>query len=319
MMAQDFMSELPALLVFGVMVVALLMVDLRWVHRQARAIPFREAVFWSALWIILSLGFALGVHLWRGPEQALEFLTAYVLEKLLSLDNILVFAGIFTSMKVVEKYQHKVLFWGVLGAIVFRAVLIFLGLALIVHFAWIQYVFGAFLVVTGARMLRKRQISDSGEQGPLLRLAQKFFPVTPDYVGPSFLVKEDSRFVATPLFFVLLLVETTDVIFALDSVPAVFAVTQDPFIAFTSNILAVLGLRAMYFMVAGVVPRFRYLRSGLSWILVFVGIKMLGAQYFHVNILVALAVICGILATAIAASRKARARSSFEAADKRDR
>ena len=299
------MRELPALLIFSVVVVGLLVVDLRWIHRHTRVIPFREAVFWSAVWIVLSLGFALGIHFWHGFDQALEFLAAYILEKSLSLDNIFFFAVVFTAMKVEESHQHKVLFWGVLGAIVARAVFIFAGLALISRFAWVHYLFGGLLVVTGVRALRKKKTAPSIEHNPLLRMARKFFPITRNYAGSSFFVKIEGRLFATPLFLVLLLLEMTDVLFALDSIPAVFAVTSDPFIAYTSNILAILGLRAMYFMLASTIPRFRYLHLGLSCVLIFVGAKMLGSGFFRLNIIVTLGVICGVLVSVILASLQA--------------
>jgi tellurite resistance protein TerC len=245
-----------------------------------------------------------------GPESGLEFLTGYLIEYALSVDNIFVFVLIFSYFSVPEKYQHRVLFWGIIGALVLRGVMIVAGSALVTRFAWTLYIFGAFLVFTGIRMaLQKDDAAYNAERDPVLRLARKLIPVTPDYRGDKFFVKEPDktgrmRFAATPLFIVLIIVDTTDIIFATDSIPAIFAVTRDPFIVYTSNICAVLGLRALYFLLASVVDKFVYLKLGLSLVLVFIGAKMLLEHFLHIPIIAALGVVGLVLGSAIFASVK---------------
>jgi tellurite resistance protein TerC len=245
-----------------------------------------------------------------GPESGLEFLTGYLIEYALSVDNIFVFVLIFSYFSVPEKYQHRVLFWGIIGALVLRGVMIVAGSALVTRFAWTLYIFGAFLVFTGIRMaLQKDDAAYNAERDPVLRLARKLIPVTPDYRGDKFFVKEPDktgrmRLAATPLFIVLIIVDTTDIIFATDSIPAIFAVTRDPFIVYTSNICAVLGLRALYFLLASVVDKFVYLKLGLSLVLVFIGAKMLLEHFLHIPIVAALGVVGLVLGSAIFASVK---------------
>lgn len=296
------MSDLSALLIFALFVLGMLALDLGLFHRRAHTVSLREAAFWSAFWIALSLAFNVGLYFWRGSQPALEFLTGYVLEKSLSMDNIFVFAVIFGYMRVAAEHQHKVLFWGIVGALVMRAAFIATGLALVSRFNWVLYIFGVFLLITGAKLLREKQAEFHPERSPVLRLARKFFPITEGYEGASFFVRREGRLFATPLLLVLLLVETTDVLFAVDSIPAIFAVTLDPFIVYTSNVFAILGLRALYFVLAGAIRKFRYLRAGLSLVLMFVGIKMLIIHFYKLPILLSLGVICGILSVAILAS-----------------
>jgi tellurite resistance protein TerC len=263
---------------FTLFVLGLLALDLGVFHRRARAVSFRQAAFWSAVWVLLSLGFNVGIYLWRGREPALEFLTAYLLEKSLSADNVFVFAVIFSAAAVPAQYQYRVLFWGVLGALVMRGAFIAAGAALLSRFAWVTYFFGCFLAITGVSLLLRRRQQIHPERNPLLRWAPKIVPIIRDYEGPRLFVRRDHQLFATPLFLALLMVETTDVLLALDSIPAAFAVTQDSFIVYSSNVLAVLGLRALFFLLAGAMAKFRYLRAGLSVVLLFMGLKMLGAH-----------------------------------------
>jgi tellurite resistance protein TerC len=283
-------------------VLAMLALDLGVFNRKAHVVSYREATLWSLIWIGLALAMGVVLYLWRGPDVALQFFTGYVIEKSLSVDNIFIFVLIFSTFAVPAAYQHRVLFWGVLGALVMRGALILGGAALVATFHWVLYLFGAFLIVTGLRMARHRGHAVHPDRNPLLRLARRLFPVTADYAGPRFLVWREGRRWATPLLLVLLLVESTDLIFALDSIPAIFAVTLDPFIVYTSNVFAILGLRSLYFLLAGSMERFAYLKVGLAAVLVFVGAKMLVADVYHVPIAVSLGVIALILTSAIVAS-----------------
>jgi TerC family integral membrane protein len=296
------MSELAAAGLFTVLVLGLLALDLGVFHRRAHVVSMREAALWSAAWIAISLAFDLFIYYWQGPQPALEFLTGYILEKSLSMDNVFLFAVIFSTTAVPPRCQHKVLYWGILGALIMRGAFIAAGAELISRFHWILYVFGAFLIFTGVRMLRRKAQEIHPERNPVLRWARKLFAFTEDYQGSAFFVRRQGRLMATPLLLVLVMIETLDVLFAVDSIPAVFAVTNDPFIVFTSNILAILGLRALYFVLAGAMLRFRYLRAGLSMVLLFVGSKMLLAHFCRIPIVISLAAICGILAVAIVAS-----------------
>jgi tellurite resistance protein TerC len=295
---------------FNVAVLAILALDLGVLHRKSSKVSLKEAAIWSGVWVALSLCFALAIYLNMGKESGLEFLTGYLIEYALSVDNIFVFVLIFSYFSVPEKYQHRVLFWGIIGALVLRGVMIVAGSALVTRFAWTLYIFGAFLVFTGIRMaLQKDDAAYNAERDPVLRLARKLIPVTPDYRGDKFFVKEPDktgrmRFAATPLFIVLIIVDTTDIIFATDSIPAIFAVTRDPFIVYTSNICAVLGLRALYFLLASVVDKFVYLKLGLSLVLVFIGTKMLLEPFLHIPIIAALGVVGLVLGSAIFASVK---------------
>jgi tellurite resistance protein TerC len=293
---------------FNVVVLAILALDLGVLHRRSSTVSVREAATWSTVWVALSLCFAFAIYKTLGKESGLEFLTGYLIEYALSVDNIFVFVLIFSYFNVPEKYQHRVLFWGIIGALVLRGVMIVAGSALVTRFAWTLYIFGAFLVFTGLKMaLQKDDNAYNPERDPVLRLARRLIPVTAEYSGDKFFVREPDRtgrqrLAATPLFIVLLIVDTTDVIFATDSIPAIFAVTRDPFIVYTSNICAVLGLRALYFLLAGVVDKFVYLKLGLSLVLVFIGGKMLMEPFVHLPIVASLGVVGAVLAASILAS-----------------
>ena len=287
---------------FNVFVLMMLAVDLGVVHRRAHTVRLKEALIWSGIWIALALFFALGVYFWYGPQPALEFLTGYLIEKSLSVDNIFVFVLIFSYFKVPALYQHKVLFWGILGALVMRAIFIFAGIALLQRLHWIIYVFGALLIVTGIKMAMEKDKEIHPDKNPVLRLFRRLVPVTEDYHADHFFVQQLGHYAATPLFIVLLVVETTDIIFAVDSIPAILAITVDPFLVYTSNVFAILGLRALYFALAGVMQLFHYLHYGLSAILVFVGAKMLLADVYKLPVGVALGVIAGILLISVIAS-----------------
>ena len=291
---------------FNTVVLALLALDLFVFHRSAHEVRFREAAAWSAFWIALSLCFAAGVYYFRGHEDGLEFLTGYLIEKALSVDNIFVFVLVFSYFRVPLAYQHRVLFWGILAALVMRGAMIGAGVFLIQRFEWIIYVFGALLVVTAVRMATHDEADIHIESNPVIRLVRRFLPVSNQYHGQKFFVREEHggrmRLVATPMLIVLAVIETTDVVFALDSIPAIFAITHDPFIVYTSNVCAILGLRALYFLLAGVINTFRWLKLGLSVVLVFVGAKMLLEEVIHVPVGVSLGVIGTLLAVSIVAS-----------------
>ncbi|HKI03475.1 MAG TPA: TerC family protein [Thermoanaerobaculia bacterium] len=292
---------------FTAFVLAMLALDLGVFHRKAHAVSIREAAIWSAVWVTLSLIFNLGLYYFQGSEAAVQFFTGYLIEKSLSVDNIFVFALIFGYFAVPPADQHRVLFWGILGALVMRAGFILAGSALLAQFHWIIYIFGGFLIVTGLRMAFHQEMEIHPEQNPVLKLVRRLMPVSRDYHGHHFFVREAGRLVATPLFLVLVLLETTDLVFAVDSIPAIFAITDDPFIVYTSNIFAILGLRSLYFLLAGVMDKFAYLKLGLSGVLVFVGAKMLLTEIYKIPSLISLAVIAAILTTAILASlRKTR-------------
>lgn len=291
---------LYALFIGGVL--ALLAFDLGIVHRKARAVSVREALAWTVVWVGLSLAFNAWIYFTHGPRPGLEFLTGYVIEYALSVDNIFVFLVVFNYFAVPSLYQHRVLFWGILGAIVLRAIFVAAGTALLVKFHWVIYIFGAFLVFTGFKLLRTGEPEVDPEKNPMVRWFRRVFPITPGYHGEHFLVRLDGKWVATPLLLVLVVVEATDVVFAVDSIPAIFAVTRDPFIVFTSNICAVLGLRSLYFLLAGAMGIFHYLGTGLGVVLMFVGSKMLLSEVYKIPIHISLGVIVGVLLVAILAS-----------------
>jgi tellurite resistance protein TerC len=281
----------------------MLAVDLGVFNRKVHKVPVKEAVIWSFVWVMLALAFNIFVLVEFGKAKALEFLTGYVIEYSLSVDNIFVFILIFTYFSVPDKYQHKILFWGILGAIVMRGIFIFAGVALINRFHWIVLVFGGFLVFTGIRMLFQKEGSVDPANNSLVKLVRKFLPVTDELHESRFFIRKNAKLFATPLFLVLLIIESSDLIFAVDSIPAILAISKDTFIVFTSNIFAILGLRSLYFAVAGIMNYFRYLKVGLALILTYVGVKMLAA-YFHFEIptLLSLGVIITILAVSIIAS-----------------
>jgi tellurite resistance protein TerC len=292
--------------IFNVFVVAMLLVDLKVFHRKAHAVKLKESLTWSAVWIALALLFNVGIYVWyqnpQRPHAALEFFTGYLIEKSLSVDNLFVFLLLFSYFRVAAAHQHTVLFWGILGALVMRLAFIVAGVALINKFHWIIYVFGAILVVSGVKMALEKDKEVHPERNVVLKLFRRFFPVTQENEGVRFFVRRSGRLFATPLFIVLLVVETTDLIFAVDSIPAVLAITRDPFIVYTSNVFAILGLRALYFALAGVMDLFHYLHYGLSAILVFVGLKMVVSHYVKVPVGLALGVVAGILIASVIAS-----------------
>ena len=291
---------------FNLAVVVLLALDLFVFHRVAHEVRKREAAIWSVIWIALALVFAAGVYVFSGRELALEFLAGYIIEKSLSIDNIFVFVLVFGFFQVPVRYQHRVLFWGILGALVMRGAMIAAGAYLLAHFHWVLYVFGAFLVITGVRIAAQKEHAVHPESNPVLRVLRRAIPVTSTYHGQAFFVRHPQgaggRVAATPLFVVLALVETTDLVFALDSIPAVFAVTREPFIVYTSNVFAILGLCALYFVVAGLIRQLRYLQVGLAIVLIFVGVKMLAADLYDMPIGLSLATIVVVLGASALAS-----------------
>ncbi len=285
---------------FSLFVLAMLALDLGVFHRKAHVVSFKEAISWTATWVSLALLFNLGIWYFSGSQKALEFLTGYVIEQSLSMDNVFVFALLFSYFAVPAIYQHKVLFWGIIGALIMRALMIVAGTALITRFTWIIYIFGGFLVLTGIKMLVKKSEEIHPERNPVVRWFKRLMPVTQDYRGDKFFVRDNGILHATPLFVVLLLIEFSDLIFAVDSIPAIFAVTQDPFIVYTSNVFAILGLRSLYFAIAGAMDKFHHLKTGLGIVLTFVGVKMLLAHTaYKVDTAVSLGVIVLVLAGSI--------------------
>jgi tellurite resistance protein TerC len=287
---------------FLVFVAAMLALDLGVFHRKDKAISIKHALAWTAVWIALALVFDTGIYAFFGRERALEFLTGYLVEKSLSVDNIFVFVVIFGALAIPPALQHRVLFWGILGALALRAAMILGGAALLDRFHWLVYVFGAFLIVTGIKMLRAHEAPLSPEDSRLLQLVRRVIPASAELRGHHFFTREDGRLLGTPLFVCLVLIEITDVIFAVDSIPAILAISTDTFIVFTSNIFAVLGLRSLYFALAGAAEKVHYLKVGLAGVLLFVGAKMLLSRVFHVPALVSLLVIALILGVAVLAS-----------------
>jgi tellurite resistance protein TerC len=288
-------------ILFNLFVALMLALDLGVFHRRTHTVKFREALGWSIMWIALAAGFAVVVYFWHGRGAALEFVTGYVIELSLSVDNLFVFLMIFRYFRVAGPNQHKVLFWGIVGALVMRGLFIVAGVGLIRRFHWIIYVFGALLLYSGFKLIRSEGAEVHPERNPVLRLFRRWIPVTRDYVDGKFFVREPGLF-ATPLFIVLLVVETTDVLFAVDSIPAVLAITLNAFIVYTSNVFAILGLRSMYFALAGMMEVFHYLHYGLSAVLMFIGIKMLISHYYTIPTEIALAVVGGVIAISVLAS-----------------
>ncbi|HEX7242474.1 MAG TPA: TerC family protein [Longimicrobiaceae bacterium] len=288
---------------FNAFILLLLALDLGVFHRKAHEVKLREAAAWSAVWVGLALSFNALVYAWAGPQAGLEFLTGYLVEKSLAVDNVFVIAMIFSYFGVPAMYQHRVLFWGIVGALVMRGAFIAAGAYALREWHWIIYVFGALLLLTGVKMaLRRDEEGFDGERNPVVRFARRFIPLTPRYHGQKLWTVENGKRVATPLFLVLLLVEFTDLVFAVDSIPAIFAITSDPFIVYTSNIMAILGLRSMYFLLAGIVHRFVYLKYGLAAVLVFVGAKMMLVDLYKVPTAVSLGVIATLIGGSVALS-----------------
>ncbi|WP_221031161.1 TerC family protein [Actomonas aquatica] len=287
---------------FLIFIIAMLALDLGVFHRKSHTIHLREALTWCGVWFSLAMVFCVVVWTWLGPKHGMEWLTGYVVEIALSVDNVFVFIVIFTYFKVPAEYQHRVLFWGIVGAAVLRFVFIVAGVSLLARFHWLIYVFGAFLVYTGIKLALPQDDEFDPEQNFAVRLLRKVYPVSNHYHGRHFFTTEQGIRMATPLFVVLLVIETTDVAFALDSIPAVLAITDVPFIVFTSNIFAILGLRAIYFALNGVMGMFRFLNVGLAVILSFIGVKMLVSAFYHISVGISLGVIGGVLALAVGAS-----------------
>lgn len=287
---------------FITVILFFLALDLGVFHKRAHVVRFKEALGWTAVWFSCAMLFALSLVFKRSSEEALEFVTGYIIELSLSMDNVFVIALIFSYFRVPSQFQHRVLFWGILGALVMRGIMIGLGAALVSRFHWLLYIFGAFLIVSGIRMLFADEEGVQPQKNPLIRLARKYFPFSCDYDGQNFITVENGKRVLTPLVLVLLMVETTDLVFALDSIPAIFAVTTKPFIIFTSNVFAILGLRSLYFVLAGAIALFRYLKFGLSIVLVYVGIKMLIDHWVEISTAWSLGFIGLILSASILVS-----------------
>ncbi len=298
------MNDLSLLwILFNAFVLGMLALDLGVFHRKSHEVSVREALSWTCVWITLALLFNLFIYYYFDQAKALEFFTGYLIEKSLSVDNIFVIILIFSYFKVPAAYQHKVLFWGILGALVMRVLFILTGVELIHRFHWLIYIFGGFLIITGIRMLTSGEIKIEPEKNPLIRIARKLFPVTPLFEGDRFFVKKDGRNWVTPLFLVVILIETTDLIFAVDSIPAILAISDDSFIVYTSNVFAILGLRSLYFALAGIEKYFQFLKYGLSAILIFVGAKMCMSDFFKIPTEVSLILIGFTLMIAMVSSR----------------
>lgn len=297
---------------FNLFVLVMLALDLGVFHRRTHVIRFKEAIAWSAFWISLAAGFAVLLLFWQGHQKALEFTTGYLIEESLSVDNLFVFLMLFRYFRVDPTYQHKVLFWGIIGALIARGIFIASGVALINRFHWIIYVFGAFLIYTGFKMLKPLETDIHPERSPVLRLARKYLRFSHEYDNGKFFTEQNGKRLATPLFMVLLAVETTDILFAVDSIPAILAITSDPFIVYTSNVFAILGLRSLYFALAGMMEVFRFLHYGLAAILMFIGLKMVGSNYIEIPIVVALGSVAGLLGLSVLASLLFPARKPSE-------
>lgn len=288
--------------IFNIIIAILLSLELFVFHRKSHVVKVREALWMTAFWIAIAITFNVFVYYIRGTEDALNFLTGYLVEKALSVDNLFVFFLIFSYFRVPDHLLHTVLFWGIFGAIVMRAIFILFGIALVQNFHWVIYLFGGFLVITGIKLAMEKDKEIHPESNIIIRLFQRFFPVTPHFFEDKFFIKQNGRYLATPLFLVLIAIETTDVIFAIDSIPAIIGITEDPFIVYTSNILAILGLRSLYFALSHVLTLFHYLHYGLAFILVFIGIKMLISGYITIPVTVSLGTVVSILLFSIVAS-----------------
>lgn len=296
------MVDLWVWVAFVAFILAMLALDLFFLHRDAHVVAFREAAAWSAVWVTLGLSFGVIVWVWQGGPAAGEYFAGYLIEKSLSIDNIFIFALVLGYFQVPPAYQHRVLFWGILGALGMRAVFIAAGAALLENFHWMIYLFGGFLILTALRMGLHKGQEVHPERNPVLRMMRRVMPMSSDYDGPGFFTVQNGKKMATPMLAVLVVIETTDLVFAIDSIPAIFAITRDTFLVFTSNAFAILGLRAMYFMLAGMMNRFVYLKTGLAVVLGFVGLKMIGSDVVHVPIWLSLTVIASVLAVSVVAS-----------------
>lgn len=287
---------------FNIFVLGMLALDLGVFHRKSHTVTVKEALIWTGVWVTLALFFNLFIYYYFGEELAVEFFTGYLIEKSLSVDNIFVMIMIFSYFQVPQEYQHKVLFWGILGALVMRIIFILSGIELIHRFHWLVYIFGGFLIFTGVRMLTAGDAKIEPEKNPIIKLARRMFSVTPTFEGDKFFTKRDGKTWVTPLFLVVILIETTDLIFAVDSIPAILAISEDPFIVYTSNVFAILGLRSLYFALSGIEKYFHYLKFGLSAILVFVGLKMCIVDFYKIPVTISLIIIVFLLAIAMIAS-----------------
>lgn len=295
-------TDITFWILFILFILLMLGIDLGIFHRKAHSVSFKESLLWTMVWMGLAMLFNALIYFWKGPDKALEFLTGYLIELSLSVDNLFVFILIFGYFHVASQYQHRILFWGILGALILRVIFIFAGAALLLKFHWMIYLFGGILILSGYKMFFQKDKKVDPEKNPVLRLFKRYFPVTNQSEGSKFFVKQNNKWFATPLFLVLLIVETTDVIFAIDSVPAILAITTDTFIVFTSNAFAILGLRSLFFALAGIINVFRFLHFGLATILIFIGLKMVLADVYKFPIEVALFSVVGILITSIIAS-----------------
>ncbi len=295
-------NEFLLFILFNAFILVMLALDLGVFNRTAHTITLKEAVIWSVVWTALALVFNAGVFVVAGTTKGLEFFTGYLIERALSFDNIFVFVIIFSYFGVPAQYHHKALFWGVVGALITRSIFIAAGTALIIHFEWILYIFGAILIISGWKMMTEKDIEVHPDRNIFIRATRRFFPVTSGYESSKFFLRSDGKLFLTPLFLVLITVETTDIVFAIDSIPAVFGVTQDPFIVYSSNVFAILGLRATYFLLAGIMDSFHYISHGLSLVLIFIGLKMLVAELFPIPIVASLIIVAIILTVAVIAS-----------------
>ena len=288
--------------VFASIIAILLFLDMKVFHRKSSVITIKQSLMWTAFWIALALIFNLAIWIWKGSTPATEYLTCFLIEKSLSVDNLFVFLMVFSFFAVPIAYQHKVLFWGIIGAIVLRLAFIEAGATLLENFDWVFYIFGAFLIIAALRMAFQKEKEMKPDKNPVLRIFRKFFGTTEDYEGDRFFVKRFGRYVATPLLITVIVIETTDLVFAMDSIPAAFSITLDKFVIYTSNIFAILGLRSLYFALAGIMPLFHYLKYGLVIVLTFIGIKMLLAHYYKIPTGIALGVVASVLIIAVVAS-----------------
>jgi len=295
-------TEFSFWIIFLLFIALMLALDLGVFHRKAHAISFKESLLWTMVWVGLAMTFNVIIYFWKGPEKAIEFLTGYLIEQSLSVDNLFVFLLIFGYFHVPAQYQHRILFWGIIGALVLRAVFIFAGVALMEKFHWMIYLMGGILILSGYKMFFQKDKKIDPEKNPVLRLFKRFFPVTHQEEGTHFFIRQNRKWYATQLFLVLIIVETTDVIFAVDSVPAILAITTDSFIVFTSNAFAILGLRSLYFALSGIISVFRYLHFGLASILIFIGLKMILADVYKLSVGNALIIVMVILLVSIVAS-----------------
>ncbi len=287
---------------FVVFILAVLLLDLGVFHKKSHTVGFKESIIWSCIWIALAMVFSFIIYLWHGKEDTMLFLTGYVIEKSLSVDNLFVFLLIFGYFKIPNEYQHKVLFYGILGALVMRAFFIWAGIAVIEKFSWVIYIFGAFLVLSGIKMLIPQKEEHDLEKSWVIIWSKKIFPTTPDFHGDKFFIKQGGKWLVTPLFITLIFVEFSDVVFAVDSIPAIIGITNDPFLVFSSNVFAILGLRSLYFALKGFADMFHYLKYGLALILMFIGVKMLIAHWYHMPIAVTMTVIFSVLLMSVLGS-----------------